>query len=142
MKNAIYHNIPVNSTPEKVFLAITQPEHLVNWWPLKCTGQPVPGAEYNFNFTDEYNWYGVVSEIEPNRCFYIKMTQSDADWDHTIFGFEIEQKEKGVWLKFSHQGWPETNDHFKHSSYCWALLLNGLKNYVEKGVVIPFEKRS
>ena len=142
LSNTIYHNIPINSTPEKVFGAISQPDQLVNWWPLKCSGKPELGAEYNLNFTDAYNWYGKVAKVEKNRLFFIKMTRSDADWDPTTFGFEIELKDQGVWLKFCHSDWPEANDHFKHSSYCWAILLNGLKKYVEKGVVIPFEERS
>lgn len=48
-------------------------------------------------------------------------------------------------VNFSHVNWAEANDHFKHSSFCWALLLNGLKNYLEdnyleNGIIIPFKK--
>ena len=31
--------------------------------------------------------------------------------------------------------------HYGRSSYCSAMLLNGLKNYIEKGVVVPFEDK-
>jgi hypothetical protein len=70
------------------------------------------------------------------------MTKSDPDWDATTFGFDLEEVDKGTLLKFSHQNWRELNHNFKHSSFCWAMLLNGLKNYIEKGIVIPFEKRN
>lgn len=132
----------INASVKKVFNAVTLPEHLVNWWPLKCSGKPEMGEEYNFNFTDEYDWYGVVAQVENNRSFHIKMTKSDADWDQTTFGFDFENLGDKTRIRFSHINWPEVNDHFKYSSFCWALLLNGLKNYVEKGEIIPFEERS
>ncbi len=87
------------------------------------------------------NWYGVVTEVKENESFYIRMTNSDKDWDGTTFGFTLEEIEQGVYVRFSHTNWSTDNDHFKFSSFCWAMLLNGLKNYLEKGIVIPFEER-
>lgn len=69
------------------------------------------------------------------------MTDSNEDWNPTTFGFNLEEQENGIYLRFSHKGWLENNDELKHSSFCWAMLLNGLKNYVEKGIVVPFEER-
>tara|TARA_R110001583_G_C5662995_1_gene409833 strand:+ start:290 stop:718 length:429 start_codon:yes stop_codon:yes gene_type:complete len=142
MSFAIYHNLIIATSIEKVFDAISQPEHLNNWWTLKCSGKPELGKEYNFNFTDAYDWYGKVSKCELNKVFYIKMTKSDADWNTTTFGFELEEINNTTLLKFSHENWLESNNHFKHTSFCWALLLNGLKNYLEKDVVVPFNDRN
>ncbi|MEW4922973.1 SRPBCC domain-containing protein [Algibacter sp. 2305UL17-15] len=142
MSYNIYHNLVIKVSPEKVFEAVSLPEHLDNWWTLKSSGKPKLGAAYNLNFTDEYDWYCKVSAIEPNSSIHFKMTESDADWNSTTFGFDLEENENGTLVKFSHVNWPRENHHFKHSSFCWAMLLNGLKNYLEKGVVIPFEKRN
>ena len=138
---SIYHNLFINASTEKVFDAISLPEHLNNWWSLKSSGEPELGAVYNLNFTDQYNWFGKVSECKSNESFFIKMTDSDTDWNPTTFGFTLEEKENGTYLRFSHTGWQKNNDHLKHSSFCWAMLLNGLKNYLEKGIVVPFEDR-
>ncbi len=138
---SIYHNLLVNASPERIFAAITVPKHLNNWWPLKSSGTPELNSIYNFNFTDAYNWYGKVIECKENVSFFIKMTDSDEDWNPTTFGFTLEEKENGTYVRFSHTGWPKDNDHLKHSSFCWAMLLNGLKNYIEKGIIIPFEER-
>jgi uncharacterized protein YndB with AHSA1/START domain len=138
---SIYHNLFIKTSAKKVFDAITIPEHLNNWWPLQSSGKPELNSEYNFNFTDEYNWYGKVSEVKPNQSFFIKMTQSDNDWNPTTFGFVLEEGKIGISMKFSHTGWSECNAEFKQSSFCWAMLLNGLKNYVEKGITVPFEDR-
>ena len=138
---AIYHDLMINSTSEKVFSAISQPIHLINWWPLKCTGIPALDSEYNFFFEAEYDWYGRVVQYSENEAFHIKMTKSDSDWDPTSFGFDLSQEAGGVQVKFWHVGWPACNAHYRRSSYCWAILLNGLKNYVEKGIIVPFEER-
>lgn len=139
---AIYHDLVMNAPIDEIFRAITEPIHLVNWWPLTCVGIPNKNEVYNFFFTSEYDWYGKVVNIEKDRSFHIKMTRSDPDWDPTSFGFDLEQKEDNVQVKFWHVGWPECNAHFRRSSFCWALLLNGLKNYVEKGIIVPFEERA
>tara|TARA_R110000868_G_scaffold37111_5_gene131410 strand:+ start:37882 stop:38343 length:462 start_codon:yes stop_codon:yes gene_type:complete len=138
---AIYHNLVINASIKEVFKRIIEPDHLINWWPLKCTGTPQLGAIYNFYFDESYDWFGKVIQIEPETSFHIKMTDSDSDWNPTTFGFDLEELKSGVQVKFWHVGWPECNTHFKRSSYCWAMLLNGLKNYTEQEIVIPFEQR-
>ena len=125
-----------------MFDAVSLPEHLNNWWTLKSSGKPELNAEYNLNFTDTYDWYCKVSEVKPNQSFYLKMIKSSTDWNPTTFSFELDETENGTMVKFSHVNWPKDNHHFKHSSFCWALLLNGLKNYLEKGIVIPFAERN
>lgn len=138
---SIYHDFRIKASLGEVFDAITQPTHLVNWWPLKCSGEPIKGATYNFNFTDEYDWYGEVISVIPNEHFYIKMTKSDENWNPTTFGFDLKQENNTTIVKFWHKGWPECNDEYRQSSFCWAILLKGLKNYVEKKVIIPFKER-
>ena len=34
---AIYHDLFIKSSLSKVFETITEPDHLINWWPLKCS---------------------------------------------------------------------------------------------------------
>ena len=77
-----------------------------------------------------------------NKSFHIQMTDADEDWNPTTFGFDLRETEQGVWLEFWHKNWPELNHHFRRSSCCWAILLKGLKDYVEKGIIVPFEERA
>ena len=137
----IYHDFVIDAPISKVFNAISDPEHLVNWWPLTCSGIPEIGTTYNFNFTSKYDWYGKVFKIETDKSFYIKMTKSNEVWNPTTFGFDIIKVTDKVEVRFSHTGWTSINEEYRQSSFCWAMLLNGLKNYIEKGVVIPFEER-
>ena len=138
----IYHDIRVNTSAEKLFNAVSKPEELVNWWPLKCSGEEKLDGEYNFNFTDSYDWFGKVICYKPTTAFHIQMTIASDNWNTTSFGFDIEELENNsVQLHFWHKNWQHCNAEFKQSSFCWAMLLNGLKKYVEKGIVIPFEER-
>lgn len=138
---SIFHDFFIKASKKDVYDAITLPQHLNNWWPLKSSGTPEVGAIYNLNFTSEYNWYGKVVTSDKGKAFYIKMTESDENWNPTTFGFDIEESKDGVQLKFSHTNWLKCNAEFRQSSFCWALLLNGLKNYLEKGEIIPFSDR-
>jgi uncharacterized protein YndB with AHSA1/START domain len=138
----IYFDFYINASKQEVFEAFVLPEHLDKWWTLKSSGQPKLGETYNLNFTDQYNWFAEVSKVEANTSFYLKMTDSDPDWNPTTFGITLEDHQDKTLLKFSHTNWPENSHEFRNSSFCWAQLLQGLKNYVEKGIVIPFEKRN
>ncbi len=140
--HSIYHDLVISASAERVFHAISLPEHLNNWWTLKCTGNPEEGAVYNLYFAPEYDWLGEVTKMVSNASFHIKMTRSSEDWMTTIFGFDLEEEKGGVRLRFSHLGWMACNEEFRNSSFCWALLLNALKNYIEKGVIVPFAERN
>lgn len=138
----IYHDLIIKGPIEKVFQAVSEPNHLIHWWPQTCTGYPELGQEYNFYFTKEYDWYGKVTKCIANQCFHITMTKSDIDWDATTFGFEMEENNGSTVLHFTHLNWPHCNAHYRIASFCWAILLKGLKDYVEKGIILPFEERS
>ena len=101
---SIYHDLTIESTIDKVFLYITRPEHLVNWWPNTCDGIPKENETYNFFFGPDYDWYGKVIKLERNKSFHIKMVESDADWDPTSFGFDLKQHDDKVLVHFWHTG--------------------------------------
>lgn len=138
----IYHQLHIKKDAESVFDAITQPQHLNNWWPLRSSGEPKVGNEYNYFFGDEYDWYAEVTACIANKSFHVKMTQSDKDWNPTSLGFDLKEDQKGTQITFQHIDWRDCNTHFKTASYCWAILLKDLKDYIENGTIVPFEDRS
>ncbi|MEM1001066.1 MAG: SRPBCC domain-containing protein [Bacteroidota bacterium] len=138
---SIHHDFIITCSINKVYRALTEPELLIKWWPLKCSGKPIEGEIYNFNFTDAYDWYGEVIKAEENKSFHVKMTKSDENWNATSFGFDLIETNGNTEVRFFHINWPSCNAEFRKSSYCWAILLQGLKNYLEKEIVIPFEER-
>lgn len=142
MSYSIYHNFFIKATPKEVFEAVSTPKHLDNWWTLKSSGKPKLGTTYNLNFTDKYDWYCQVSVCKPYEAIHFKMTNTNLGWEPTTFGFDLEEKDGGTYVRFAHKDWAKIIEEFKIASFCWAMLFNGLKNYLEKGVVIPFEERN
>jgi len=138
----IQHDVFIKAEPLAVYKAVSNPSDLENWWPLRCSGEARKGAEYNFFFEEPYDWYAQVMNADPGKHFHLSMTKSDPDWDPTSFGFDLTPENGQTRLQFWHRDWPEANGHFRHSSYCWAILLRGLKDYVESGKIIPFAERS
>lgn len=137
----IYHDLFINVTPDKVYAAITLPQHINNWWTLHCSGIPVSGEAYNFYFSDAYNWFGKVVIADADSSFGVKMTHADADWNPTSFGFTLLSEGLGTQVAFQHTGWLQNNHHFRRSSFCWAILLNNLKKYLEADIIVPFTDR-
>lgn len=141
--NTILHDFYINVSKEKVFEAISSPNGLNNWWTLQCTGQAKLDEEYNLYFGDEYNWFAKVSKFKMNEEIEFKMTKATEDWQPTRFVFILtEEKPNVTYVQFYHSNWQEANKNYRISSYCWGSLLSQLKQYLEKGIITPFEARN
>lgn len=138
----ILHQFRVNASARRVYDAFCTPADLNNWWPAQSSGRPQTGETYTLWFGPEYDWRAKVTEAVPGKHFTWKMTQAMDDWMGTEVGIQLTEDKDGTIVDFSHKGWPEANAHFRISNYCWGYLLAGLKNYLEAGVVVPFEKRN
>jgi hypothetical protein len=70
------------------------------------------------------------------------MHDSHPDWDGTRVGCELTTESPGLTRgRFYHTGWPEDNEHWRVSCYCWAMYLRLLRRYLEAGELVPYEKR-
>jgi hypothetical protein len=105
------------------------------------TGKPVEGAEYELWFGPAYDWRAVVSRCVPDREFELEMIKAQEDWQGTRVGFFLDEHEGVTQVRFHHSGWPESNEHYRVSCYCWAAYLRLLRRYVEHGEVVPYEDR-
>jgi len=142
MNFTIKHGLIIKASPSKVYDAVTNPDHLNNWWTLKCTGKPTIGGHYNLYFAPEYDWSAEVTKAENGHAFELKMKETMSDWQPTSFGFKLSAKDSHTRVSFYHKGWQTDGNHFEHTSYSWALLLKGLKDYIEKDIILPFEARA
>ena len=141
--NNIYFDLKIKSGVYRIYSAVSDPKELLKWWPLECSGNAEIDEVYRLFFGELYDWRARVSKMEVGRIFEWTMEDCDEDWNGTKVGFIVtpEDSEFGM-LSFYHTGWPTLNHHFRHSAFCWANLLEGLKNYLETGVVQPFELRA
>ena len=129
----ILHDIEIHGFRDEIFAALTKPELLNKWWTVKAEGRPEVNAEYRFYFSDEYDWKAKILEVHPPASVSYQMTRADNDWTNSILSFEIiEIDHLRQNLRFEHRNWRSVNDHFRKTSYCWALYLNAMKKLVEK----------
>lgn len=139
----IYHDFVVNVSKEKFFEAVSTPYGLNNWWTLQSSGNPKLNEIYNLNFTDEFNWFAKISKFEENKCIEFSMAEAMEEWLPTQFGFKLHEiNSNKTEIEFYHTNWKAITKEYKVASFCWAMLLNQLKDYLEKGIITPFEERN
>ena len=137
----ILHDFPIQAPHDRVFAAISTPQGLDTWWTKRSSGTPTQGAEYELWFGPEHDWRARVTRCVPGSEFELTMTHSDEDWNGSKVGFRLETRGNSTWTTFRHTGWRAANDHFRTSSFCWAMYLRVLRRNVEHGEVVPYERR-
>jgi uncharacterized protein YndB with AHSA1/START domain len=137
----IFHNLPIKGSAQRVFEAISTPRGLNSWWTNNCSAIPSKGAEYELGFGPGYDWRATASQWLPDSAFELRFTDADGDWQGTRVGFSLVEKDDTTSVSFHHLGWPEQNEHYQTSCFCWAMYLRLLKRYVELGEVVPYESR-
>ena len=137
----IYHDFPIDASPDRVFDAVSLPEGLDTWWTDSSAGVPASGNRYELDFGPGYVWGALVTRCEPGEAFELALTSADPDWTGTRVGFRLEAKGDKTVVRFHHSGWREGNQHYRTSSFCWAMYLRLLKRYVETGEVVPYAAR-
>lgn len=137
----IFLSFPVNAPIEQVFDAVASPTGLNQWWTLRSNGKPTTGSTYELYFTEGYDWRANVLNACAPFSFELKITKATPDWQGTRVIFSLEEKDGYTQVNFSHLGWPDNNDHFRTSSFCWAMYLRLMKRYVEFGETVKYGKR-
>jgi uncharacterized protein YndB with AHSA1/START domain len=137
----IVHDFPIMAPIEKVFAAISTPAGFDAWWTSTSSGHAEMGAEYQLGFGPGYDWVAVVTRCTENSEFELKLTKADKDWFGSRVGFSLASKPGLTQVRFHHTGWPDVNEHYRISCYCWAMYLRIMKRNVEVGEVVAFEDR-
>jgi len=139
----IFHTFTINASADKVFKDISTENGLDNWWTKTSQAHPKLGATYTLDFGPGYIWKAVVTKFEENKAFEMQMTDAHSDWLKTKIGLILneEQGKNITEVNFYHTGWPENNEHYRISCYCWAMYLRILKRFEEFGEQISYEER-
>ncbi|MDT4968416.1 MAG: hypothetical protein QOJ64_3153 [Acidobacteriota bacterium] len=137
----VIFDFPINAPRARVFQAVATPEGLDSRWTKRSSGEPTANSEYVLWFGPEYDWRAVVSRVTPDAEFELQLTSAQEDSLGTRVGFVLEESGRGTKVRFHHLGWPEENDHYRSSSYCWAMYLRLLVRCVERGDVVDYDHR-
>ena len=137
----ILHDFPIQCSPAEVFRGVATPAGIDSWWTIRSKGAPTLGATYELWFGPEYDWRAQVVQCVADRSFELEMTHAMPDWMGTRVRFDLTPTPTGTQLRFAHTGWPEVNEHYRISSFCWAMYLRLLRRNLEFGETVPYEKR-
>ena len=137
----IFHDLRIAAPPSDVFRAVSTPGGLDAWWTKSSRGQPAEGQEYELWFGPDYDWRAQVTRCVPDSEFELEITRADQDWTGTRVGFHLSGQDEVTLVRFHHTGWPTPNEHWRVSSYCWAMYLRVLRVHLERGDVVPYERR-
>jgi uncharacterized protein YndB with AHSA1/START domain len=137
----IHHDFPIKAPRKRVFEAVSTPAGLDHWWTRRSAGIAQPGAEYELWFGPEYDWRAVLSKCAPPAELEYHVVRADPEWRDTRVGFLLREDNGVTQVRFSHTGWPEPSEHYRTSSFCWAMYLRILRRYLEQGEVVPYDQR-
>ena len=128
----IAHRIEIEASPEEVYEAITSPNRLSKWW--TSASENVENANLlDFDFGGGHIVRMQVEEaVVPERVVWQCV---EGPWaDNGNFVFELEAIERGTNLRFTHHGWSDTDDFFRHCNGKWGFFLAvSLKGLLEVG---------
>jgi uncharacterized protein YndB with AHSA1/START domain len=136
----IFHNFPIKVLPDRVFEAVSTPRGLDAWWTKKSSGRSAETEEYKLWFGPEYDWRARVTKCVAPSEFELQILHAHEDWNGTRVGFHLHGGQTTN-LSFYHTGWPLANEHWRISSYCWAMYLRILRRYLEHGESVAYEDR-
>ena len=139
--SALKHLLIINSSPEKIYSAVTTKEGITNWWTEETEMGNKIGDINIFNFGDRYHNEMKILSLIPNKKIEWECIVGDKEWVGTKLIFEIEEKDKSPVLKFTHGNWREETDFFASCNYQWGNYMNSLKQYCETGKGKPFRNK-
>ena len=138
----ILQEFTVKASPERVFEMFASPAGLDRWWTKSSDGNAKEGAAYKLSFGPGYDWRAQVSRCNPGSAFELTLTDAHEDWLGTRVGCQLEPDgASGTRIRFYHTGWPQPNEHWRVSCYCWAMYLRLLRRHLEHGEFVPYEQR-
>ena len=140
----ILHRVGVeNTSPEKVYDALTTVEGLAGWWTDDTTGRAVGrrgstdvGEVIEFRFPPGGFDMEVVEQTPAKRVVW-KVVDGPEEWVGTTIDWDLRQDGDYTIVMFRHVGWKEPVEFMHHCSTKWATYLMSLKSLLETGKGAP-----
>lgn len=131
---AIEQSYYFESSPKKVFKALTTPKGLAKWLLSSAEIKAKAGEDYTFDWMGGYHMEGKVRRLEHNKTvsysWHDKLESGEAV--ETTVLFKVAKKGDGTLLKLSHTGFHDP-EHFAGCSSRWAYYLTNMKSVLDHG---------
>jgi uncharacterized protein YndB with AHSA1/START domain len=127
----IRHLVFIDSTPEKIYEAITTQRGIASWWSIHNNAKPEAGSVYRISFGGNYYKEIKIAELVPNKKVTWEILHADQEWLNTKVTFDVSMGTRSAELRFNHSGWKDYTDLFAQCNHDWGVYLENLKDYSE-----------
>ncbi|ONI76363.1 hypothetical protein ALI144C_37580 [Actinosynnema sp. ALI-1.44] len=137
-------DIDIAATPENVWAALTETEHIRVWWAFGGAEVDLrPGGAMVFRWEEHGEYHSVIETVEPAKRFTFRMSATPGEQpgprNETLVDFTLSATANGTHLRFTESGFPELNgtdeekqQHAEISEQGWTGGLDTLKGIAEK----------
>jgi len=145
----ITYKFTIDASPAMVFDALTDQQHIAQWWTPDCTVERRVGGHATFEFkgsTGKLDGYALmhIENLLPGKLVVWKCVEQDYqginDWVGTTVRFRLADNGRGgTDMDFAHLDWKSTEGSYPRCVAGWEhVLLTSLKNYLEIGKGSPY----
>ncbi len=128
----IKHQIPIKTTPEKVYAAIATQAGLRGWWTADTTADEQVGGKAEFGFERRGMVFRMnIKTLEPAKRVVWICHGDHPEWNGTVLTWELTPQDGGTTLRFTQSGWKSVSDFYAMCNSTWGELMYRLKDYVE-----------
>jgi uncharacterized protein YndB with AHSA1/START domain len=128
--------VEIRAPRERVWDALTQPDHLLGWFPTKRAEVDLrPGGEASFVWEDSAD-EAVIEVVEPPDRLVFRWRPADLDRPYTTVSFTLEEIAEGTRLTLVEGGFASLPEQIAQQSQegndaGWRDELQELKAYLE-----------
>ena len=136
--NEIRQSIVIKADRERVWRAITTPQHFSKWFEMDIRFPKLaPGEEMLFD-PNGYNEKGRIAVVEPPERFAFYWTAEPGMTIETLVTFQLESIPEGTRLTVTDVGYdalPSTvmPRRFEQNNEGWSIQVQRVAHYVEAG---------
>src|SRR5262249_41592410 len=136
--STLYHSVPVNASPEKVYAAVATEAGMQGWWTKDTTMTAKVRGKAEFGFDERQMVFRMtIDEMKPNRSVKMSCSGDHPDWAGTTLEWVVEPTDQGSELRFFHRGLRDITPFMAGCNSMWGNLMFCLKRYVESGKPEP-----
>ena len=126
------HQIPIRSTPEKVYEALTTQAALCAWWTADTKIDEKVGGEAVFGFDRRATVFRMnIEKLEPGKRVVWSCHGDNPEWAGTTLTWDLAPQDHLTMLRFTHSGWKAVTDLYAICNSSLGELIYRLRDYVE-----------
>lgn len=132
------HILDIEASPEVVWAAITDPDQLVNWFPIEAAVEPGPGGRLTYRW-DTLEGTCRIATWDPPRHLRTSWMEPGTDPDGSsrplVVDWFLEGEGGHTRLRLVHSGFgegSEWDEEYDGTRRGWTFELRSLKSYLER----------